>query len=86
MSTATILGATLREVLLDALTDGYWYQRGEVEDCGHCRRAPAGVCADPDHQDALTRSLEYEEARKRLHYTPEDGEVLAALAALEGGE
>ena len=81
MSTATILGATLREVLLDALTDGYWYQRGEVEDCGHCRRAPAGVCADPDHQAANGRALEYEAARKRLQGTPEE-----APATLEGGQ
>ena len=81
---ATLTKPTLREILLDALEDGYWYQKGEVEDCGHCRNSVTGACADPDHQNAAARAHEYDEARKQLQRNPEHPEVLAVLAATEG--
>jgi hypothetical protein len=82
---AKATGPSLRDVLIDALDDAYWFQRGEVEDCPRCRRSPAGVCPDPDHQNANARALEYEEARKQMQRTPGDPEVLAVLGS-EGRE
>ena len=86
MSSATITRPTLREVLRDALEEAYWLQRGEVEDCGHCRNSPAGVCPDTDHQNANARAVEFDEARKQLERNPEHPEVLAVLCGSEGGE
>jgi hypothetical protein len=86
MSAATVTRPTLREIVLDALTDAYWYRRGEVEDCHQCRRSPAGVCADEDHQLSLATSQFYEEARKRLENAPSDAEVVALLGTEEGEE
>ena len=76
---------SLREIILDALTDAFWCRKGEVEDCPACRRSPAGVCADEDHQLSLTAALLYEDARKQLERQPGDPEVVALLGA-EGGE
>ena len=83
--TETLTVPSLREVLLDALDDGYWYRKGEVEDCAACRKAPAGVCADLDHQNSLAMALEYEEARKQIQQSPGHPEVLAVFAGLNGG-
>jgi hypothetical protein len=77
---------TLREIVLDSLVDAYWYRKGEVEDCPACRRSPAGVCADEDHQLSLAASRFYEEARKLLERQPGDPEVVALLGAEEGEE
>jgi hypothetical protein len=86
MAAETITPPTLREIVLDSLTDAYWYRKGEVEDCPACRRSPAGVCADEDHQLSLAASQFYEEARKRLENAPSDAEVVALLGAEEGEE
>ena len=83
MSTLTV--PSLREVLLDAIEDAYWYRKGEVEDCTACRRSPGGVCADLDHQNSLAMALEYEQARKQIEQSPGDPEVLAVFAGLSGG-
>jgi hypothetical protein len=86
VSTATVTAPpSLRAVILDALHTAYWAERGEIEDCAVCRRHPAGVCADPDHQDAHARTAEYEEARKRIEFSPGDAEVLA-VCGIEGGD
>ena len=85
MSTPTITRPSLREVVIDALHDAYWSHQGEVEDCAACRKAPAGVCADLDHQNSLAMALEYEQARKQIQHTPGDPEVLAVFAGLNGG-
>lgn len=76
---------SLREIVLDALTDAYWYRRGEVEDCRACRKAAAGICADLDHQLSSAAALFYEEARKQIQNSPGDPEVLAVTGS-EGGE
>jgi hypothetical protein len=90
MSTETITRPTLREIILDSLTDAYWYRKGEVEDCPACRRNPAGVCADEDHQLSAAAALFYEQARKRIESAPGDPEVLDLLCgnvmAALGGE
>ena len=85
-ATATTTKPTLRDILLDSLEDAYWFRKGEVEDCPACRRNPAGVCADLDHQNASVLAQDYEEARKQLQRNPECPEVLAVLAGIEGGE
>jgi hypothetical protein len=82
MSTATITRPSLREVILDALNDAFWQQRAEIEDCAGCRKNPAGVCPDRDHQEANTRAVEYDEARKQLERNPEHPEVLSVLAGI----
>jgi hypothetical protein len=85
MTAATLTRpATLRETVLDALHDAYWWQRGEIDDCPVCRKSPAGVCADPDHQEANARALAYEDARNQIERTPGNPEVLAVLP--EAGE
>ena len=75
---------SLREIILDALTDAFWCRKGEVEDCPACRRSPAGVCADEDHQLSLAAALFYEEARKQIEHQPGDPEVVAVLAGGTG--
>lgn len=84
MSTETTAKPTLREIILDSLTDAYWYRKGEVEDCQNCRKAPAGVCADEDHQLSLAAALFYEEARKQMQNAPGDAEVLALVRGAAG--
>jgi hypothetical protein len=86
MSTPTLARPDLRAILLDALEDAFWFQKGEVEDCGHCRNSVTGVCADRDHQDANARAVEFENARKQLQRNPECPEVLAVLTAAEGAQ
>jgi hypothetical protein len=82
--TAPAIGhPTLREIVADALVDAYWYRKGKVEDCPACRRSPAGVCADEDHQLSLAASRFYEDARKQLENAPSDAEVVALLGAEE---
>jgi hypothetical protein len=83
--------ASLREILLDSLEDAYWFQKGEVEDCGHCRRSVTGACADPGHQNALALAQDYEAARKQIQDSPDALSVIAGLAgaapaAGDGGE
>jgi hypothetical protein len=87
----TITRPSLREIVLDALTDAYWTRKREVEDCEHCRRSAAGVCPDEDHQLSTAAFLFYEEARKRIEHMPADPEVMDVLcgnvmAALSGSE
>jgi hypothetical protein len=79
MTAATITRPSLREILLDALEDAYWYQKGEVEDCGHCRRSLTGACTEAGHQNALALALDYEAARKQIQDSPEAISVLAGL-------
>lgn len=86
MTATTEAPATLREVILDALEDAYWLHKGEVEGCSACRKQPAGICPDPDHQNANAHALDYAEARKQIQRNPGDPEVLAVLAGLNGGE
>lgn len=86
MTAATATKPTLLEVLLDALHDGYWYQKGEVEGCGHCRRSPGGVCADRDHQEANARALEYDAARKQIERSPGVLDRLVPERSNEGSE
>ena len=80
----TITRPALRDIILDAVEDAYWYRKGEVEGCRDCARHPAGVCAD--HQEDNALALDYEEVRKQIQGSPDDPEVLAVLAAIEGGE
>jgi len=77
--TATITKPTLLEAVLDCMDIAYWHYRDVTGECGDCRRHPANVCADPDHQDANASALWCEEYRKQVERSPE---VLAAL----GGE
>ena len=90
--TVTAEAPALRAIVLDALHDAYWVQRVEVEECPRCRQAPAGVCADRDHQDALALALDYEAARRQIQDRPDalaaiTGEnITAAAAAGDGGE
>ena len=81
MSTATVTRPTLREVILDALDDAYWYRKGEIEDCRDCTRNPAGICGDHEADNDLARS--YEEARRQLQQSPGHPEVLAVLAGTD---
>jgi hypothetical protein len=83
---ATEAPPALRQILLDALDDAYWYRKDEIEGCRDCPRQPAGICAD--HEDDNALASYYETARKQLEQAPDSAEVLAALlpAAAEGGE
>jgi hypothetical protein len=78
---ATMTRPTLRETVLDALSDGYWTRRANIEECPVCTRHPAGVCAEHMEDSALAQA--YEEARKRLENAPGDAEVVALLGAEE---
>jgi hypothetical protein len=83
MSTATITGPSLLEVLLDSLNDAYYYRRDRIEGCRDCTRNPAGVC--PDHQEDNDLVWHYEQARKRIEHSPGDPELLAALGTEGSG-
>ena len=73
----TITKPTLREIILDALDDAFWYRRGEIEGCVSCHRNPAGICAD--HQADNDLASFFEEARKQIQNSPDSPEVLAVL-------
>jgi hypothetical protein len=46
----------LRAVVLDALTDAYWYRRGQTEGCPDCRRSPGKICLLHQEDDARAQS------------------------------
>jgi len=81
MSAPVLARPTLREIILDALTDAYWGRRAEIEGCRDCSRNPAGICRD--HQDDNAAALEYEQARKQIEHSPGDPEVLAVYCGTE---
>lgn len=75
-----VTAPSLREIVLDALSDAFYARRAEIEGCRDCTRNPAGVCAE--HQADNDLANEYEDARKQI----EHGASLAGLAdALVGG-
>lgn len=74
---------SLREIVLDALTDAYWSRRANVEECRTCTRNPAGVCMEHEADHAL--ASDYEEARKQIEHMPGDPEVVAVGCGIEGG-
>ena len=84
MSTPTMTKPTIRETILAALDDGYWYRRGLVDDCRDCLRQPAGICAD--HQGDNEAAHDYEQARKQIEGSLADPDTADELAALLGEE
>ena len=82
MTAETLTVPSLRDVLLEALDDAYFYRRGEIDGCGDCPKQPARICAD--HRADNDAAREYEEARKQIERTPGNPEVLAVFAGLNG--
>lgn len=85
--TTTEARPTLREILLDSLSDAYWARQSNIEECRSCAKQPAGVC--PDHQADSDLSRDYEDARKQIEGSlamPEWADEIARLlpAAAEG--
>jgi hypothetical protein len=79
---ATLTGTrpTLREIVLDALTDAYYARRTEIEGCRDCTSNPAGICAD--HQADNAAASEYEEARKQIEHGADPGLIGAVAGEL----
>lgn len=77
MTPATGTAPTLREIVLDALSDAYYSRRASVEECPSCTKQPAGV--GPCHQEDGNLAREYDEARKQIEQQPDGPEVLAVL-------
>lgn len=84
MSTETRTAPTLRDIILDAIEDAFWYRRAQVEDCGACSRNPAGICGD--HQADNDLGALYEDARKHLQRSPGSPEVAALLGTADSTE
>jgi hypothetical protein len=86
MSAPALTGPSLREIILDALTDAWYARRAEIEGCRDCARNPAGICGD--HQADNDAACEFEQARKQIEHSPSDPEVLGlagdVMAALSG--
>jgi hypothetical protein len=78
MSAATTVKPSLREIVLDALTDAWYARRAEIQGCRDCGRNPAGICGD--HQADNDAAFEYEQARKQIETAPGDPEVIAVFA------
>ena len=72
--------ATLRQILLDALSDAYDYRTADIEGCAACKRQPANICGD--HQADNDAALEYEQARKLIEGSLADDRWTAELAVL----
>ena len=82
--TATATRPTLREIILDALSDAYYSRRANVEECAFCAKQPAGV--GPCHQEDSDLSRDYENARKQVERSLADPGTADELAALLGTE
>jgi len=67
----------LQAVVLDGLTDAYWYRRAQVEGCPDCR-ASAGTCLM--HENDNHRAEEYETAGHIIRHAAGNSDALAALA------
>jgi hypothetical protein len=76
-TTVTRTPASLRDVILDALSDAFYSRRANVEECRDCTRNPGGVCPAHEKDSGLARA--YEEAQRAIRNTGGDGGVLRLL-------
>jgi hypothetical protein len=81
---ATATRPSLREILLDALSDAYDFRKDATVDCTACKRQPTGICGD--HQADHEAAGEYEAARKQIEGSLADDRWTAELAVLFGTE